>query len=552
MSSEIWLTDMSRCVPKHALSAKRRRYHWQMIDYEAEGGLRGVMVSAGPETEAPDIIYPLDVKGWYGIYIGIWGLGSENEEMKSMVKVRLKDDPCFTIFTREKPSFGTIEEGFWKYADLTGQHIIIGQQRSGFRASASLAYIRLVHLTEEEVKKIKRDQAREDVKRLIAANDAFSDLFNKRPTSKENIIEMVEPYRNTDFRKLFWEVGYGRTSLGSRIGTLIGEECEDYPRTGDRYIAEGLQILTSKGIDPLQIAMEHAHSIGLEFHVSQRIEAFQMAPPWEEFFTTKFYREHTEFRLIDKDGTEITGLSYTYLEVREYYISVLKEAAEYGADGAVVIFVRGPPIILYEKPVVEGFEKKYGIDPREIAETDERWLSYKAGFITQFMREVRQAMDKVGKKLNKNLEVSAIIMATKEQNLFFGLDVEAWVKEELVDNLIPYPWDGKDVDMIFFTKITKGSRCKVYPNIMPRRMPPEDFRRKALAYYEAGADGLFFWDTNARHDTTSMWETIRRLGHIEELKAQAKEKKPREEPRIIKLMKLGGYTMQKYSPYRGG
>lgn len=542
---------MSKCLPSSALSAKRKKYHWQVLDYEAEG-VKGVMLSAGPETEAPDITYPLNLQGWYAIHVGIWGRRLAEGDV-GMVKIRLKDDPCFTIFRREKPSPFTLEEGFWKSADLSNQDLVIGQQREGFKKGAFLAYVRLEHLSEEQVEEIQRDRARKDTKRLIAANDAHGLHWTNRITAKEGIWEQIEPYRNTDFKKLYWETGWGHTCYyGTQVGSLFSAGLEDFPRIGDRYIAESLQILTAKGINPIGTALEYAHSIGLEFHVSQRIEAFCCAPPWEEAFSTEFYKEHPEMRLIDRDGTEIAGMSYAYPEVRKYMISILREAAGYGADGAAIIYVRGPPYILYEESLIEGFKKKYGIDPRKINEGDERWLRYRASFMTQYMREVRQAMDEVGEKLDKRLEVSTILMATKEQNLFFGLDLEAWIKEGLVDNLVPYPWGDKDVEMKFFTKLTKRGKCKVYPNVMPRQMPPEEFRKKALAYYEAGADGLFFWDTNARHDTTSMWSTVRRLGHVNELRAWAKEEKHKEEPRTMKLLKLGGYTMQKYSPYRGG
>lgn len=289
MASEIWLSDMSRCLPGHALSTKRRKYHWQLIEYEAEGGLEGVMLSAGPETEAPDIIHPLNLSGWHTIHIGLWG---GPRDVESRVKLRLKDDPCFTTLTRQEispsmfTSLTTLEDAFWKHADLTDQHLVIGQQSSGFKHNAFLAYIRLTPLSDEELSRLQRDRVNQDTRRLIAANDAGSDLGHKRSTTKEDILEMVEPYRDTDFKKLFWEVGSGWTSLGGKFGPLIGEGCEDFLTVGNRYWAESLQILHSKGIDPLKTAMEHAHNIGLEFHVSQRVEAFQMAPPWEELLTT--------------------------------------------------------------------------------------------------------------------------------------------------------------------------------------------------------------------------------------------------------------------------
>lgn len=554
MSPDTWLSDMSKCTPESALSPKRRKHHWQLIEYEAEE-VSGTMLSAGPETEAPDVIYPLHLQGWHTVYVGIWGM-SLAAGVENMIEVRLTDDPCFTTFTREKPNLFTLEEGFWKHMDLTGQDLVIRHHRSGFPTTASLAYVRLTPLTDNEVKRIQEDRQNEESKKLIAANDGDSDLYMKRPTTREGLLARIEPYRNTDFKKIFWEIGYGSNALYRSIhGKMLGEGIEDFPRVGDRYTAESIHILTTKGIDPLRTVMEHAHSMGLEFHVSQRIEQFCTPPPWEELYSTDFYHKHPELRLVDRDGTEVAGLSYAHPEVRDFYVSALKDAASCGADGAAVIYARAPPFILYEKPLIDGFEAEYGMNPRALDEKDERWLMYRATFVTQFMREVRQAMDAVGKKLGRRLETSAITLASRKINLFYGLDVEAWVKEGLIDNLIPYPSnDGHsfdETDMHYYASVTKGTKCKLFPNLMPRRIPPGEFRKRALAYYDAGADGLFFWDTNFRHDTTSMWATIRRLGHVNELKALAASGKHEEEPRTMKLLKLGGYAMTGYSPYRG-
>ncbi len=71
----------------------------------------------------------------------------------------------------------------------------------------------------------------------------------------------------------------------------------------------------------------------------------------------------------------------------------------------------------YEPPVVEGFKGKYGQDPRQLDERDPRWLSYRATFLTEFMREVREAMNEVAKeqKRSKPLEISAIVMRNEER-----------------------------------------------------------------------------------------------------------------------------------------
>ena len=561
----VLLADMSQCLPKTALSTRRRKHHWQLLDYEIAAG-KGVMISAGLETQAPDVTLALKRQGWHAIYLGIWQAGksaggyarsTQGGETVGAVKFKLNADPCFTLFRREQPGHSTLEEVFWKYADLTGQDLIIGQLKTGFHKDSSLAYVRLEPLEAQEVEEVQRDRARQDTKKLIATNDHWGVFARGRITTTEGIWEHVELYRNTDFSKIFWEVGCGWLGGWGGEGKLYAEGVEDFPRAVDRNIAESIEILHGKGINTIKTAMDHAHRIGLEFHVSQRTQMFQMAPPYEEVYSTEFYGQHPELRQIDRDGTIITGLSYAYPEVRKHHISFFEKAASLGADGVVIIYPRKGPYLIYEPPLVEGYKKRFGVDPREIDERNERWLRYRAGFMTQYMREVREAMNKVGEKLGKRLQVSAIINQTQEDDLFMALDPETWVKQGLVDNLIPLFYPSTTVDshireIRHLARITRGSPCKVYPNVMPRHMPCEEYRRKALAYYDAGADGLLFWDTYQRNDATAQWPTLRRLGHLDELRAWADADEHDEEPRLVPLLSLAGHTMTSYSPYRGG
>lgn len=60
-----------------------------------------------------------------------------------------------------------------------------------------------------------------------------------------------------------------------------------------------------------------------------------------------------------------------------------------------------------------------------------------------------------------------------------------------------------DIETGFFRRITQGTLCKLYPNVMPRHMPAGEYREKAKFYYDEGADGLLFWDTYQRHDGSS-------------------------------------------------
>ena len=545
----IYLTDLGLSQPQLALSTDRRKYHWQVVPYETEE-FSGQMLIAGPETEAPPVTVPLGVAGWHRIYLGLWSNWTEE-----LVRVRLSGDRAFVKVNREREqgSFAdnySLDERYWKTADLTGQDLVLGQQTAGMTQPAYIAYVKLEPLDEGEVAELLADRDDVSNRRLICMNDGFSDFGRFRPTSREEIWEFLEPYRDSDFRKMFWCPGAGGDVLTypSDIGSLTGSKTRDYPRVVDRYIGESMQILAGARIDTIETVVEYGHSVGLEVHISQRMEAFQCCPPFEDYFTGDFYRDHPEWRCVDIDGREIARMSYAFPEVRELLLAVFRElATRYDIDGVNPIFNRGAPFLLYEAPLVEGFRRETGLDARELAEDDERYLRYRAGVMTEFMAELRREMDEIGARRGRPLEISAHALNDAATNLFYGLDIPAWVDGGLIDNLISYPWRDEEIDVDYFGQLTAGSPVQYYPEIMPRTMPPEDFRVRALQYYAAGADGLCFWDTNGRHQRLREWSMIRRLGHRDRLENW--DDGEGSLYRTVGLRSVGGYVLDKYPPH---
>ncbi|MYH60860.1 MAG: family 10 glycosylhydrolase [Caldilineaceae bacterium SB0675_bin_29] len=545
----IYLTDLGLSQPQLALSTDRRKYHWQVVPYETEE-FSGKMLIAGPETEAPPVAVPLGVSGWHRIFLGLWSNWTEE-----LVRVRLSGDSAFVKVNREREqgSFAdnySLDERYWKTADLTGQDLVIGQQTAGMTQPAYVAYVKLEPLDEGEVAELLADRNEVRNRRLICMNDGFSDFGRFRPTSQEEIWEFLEPFRDTDFQKMFWCPGAGGDVLTypSDIGSLTGSKTRDYPRVVDRYIGESMQILAGAGIDTVETVVEYGHSVGLEVHISQRMEAFQCCPPFEDYFTGDFYRDHPEWRCVDIDGREIARMSYAFPEVRELLLAVFRElATRYDIDGVNPIFNRGAPFLLYESPLVEGFREETGLDATQLAEDDERYLRYRAGVMTEFMAELRREMDEIGARRGRPLEISAHALNDAATNLFYGLDIPAWVEGGLIDNLISYPWRDEEIDVDYFGKLTAGSPVQYYPEIMPRTMPAEDFRQRALQYYAAGADGLCFWDTNGRHQRFKEWSMIRRLGHRDSLEGWNDGEG--ELYRTVPLRSVGGYVLDKYPPH---
>ena len=438
-------------------------------------------------------------------------------------------------------------ELFWKHAELDGQQLELGQPaarvKSGDEAASfacgavHLAYIKLVPLTQDESALVEADRSRADTKRLFAHNDSHGPHWIWRLTAADEIRREIEPYRDTDFSRMYWEAGGGdEVHYFSKIAHIpTVEEVHDFSRRGDRLHAESWREFSAAGIDPFAVAVGHTHELGMEFHAAWRVSGFHYPPPIDHNnFGDTFYDRHPEWRGEDRDGRRTPIMAYTYEGVRQFAVSLLREMAQYPIDGVCPLFNRRLPLVEYEPPLVQGFMREFGTDPRELDERDPTWLAYRSRVLTQFMREVRQAMDEVSREQgrSKPIAVSAVVEGTEAANAFFGCDLKTWAQEGLVDTLIPYvsdwearggtaPWtDARELD--YFLDAVDGTACLLAPNLMPRSMSPEDFRRRAATIYGAGVENLFFWDSAGGHGRANnrpMWSAIRRLGHVDEVLA---------------------------------
>ena len=563
----IYLTDMDKCQPATALSSEAQPGRWRTLEYETDT-FSGVMLLGGPETAAPDVTYPLNVTGWHAVSVGVFGFYGEGAE----IMVRASGDDTFSTL-RPAPSEGIAvhdlesQEVFWRTLDLTDQDLVLGQMQyrvasgegvGSFESNNSQAvYIKLVPLTDEEVNTLQADRKRTDTRRQFAHNDAHGVHYAYRPTTAEDIRRNIEPYRHTDFSRICWEAGGGDllqylSNIGRR-STFDG--LDDFGPQGYRKLAESWRAFRDQGIDPFQVALDHTHDIGAEFHAGYRVTGFHYPPPLDYFnYGPSFYKYHPELRAIDKDGNVTPRISYAYPEVRRYVVSVLREIAGYDIDGICLLYNRRPPYLDYEPPLVEGFKAEYGEDPREIDEQDSRWLAYRARTLTQFHREVREAMDDEAKEQGRRkIEVSAIVSGLQEENELYGMDLKAWIDEGLVDTIIPYTgaphlssqdvsWtDAKQIES--FVNLTKGTSCKLSVSILPRWQSPADYRRMAKLLYDAGVEDFFMWDCDPGRS-----DSFRRLGHKEDVEAWSKAGESSLAAPTTSIRKLGDWDLRYRTP----
>ena len=274
---------------------------------------------------------------------------------------------------------------------------------------------------------------------------------------------------------------------------------------------------------------------------------------------------------VDREGNLLPRISYAFPETREYVLSRFREiVSNYSVDGVALLYNRRPPLLAYEAPIVDGFRAQYGEDPRELDPSDERWLYFRAGFLTQFMRELREMLDGVARDEGRSrVEITAVVCRPGE-NLLHGMDLRTWIREGLVDTLVPYSssvrlnsyfperiWDDpKDVE--HFVSLVKGTKCELAMNLMPRDLDIQEYYHLAHTLYQSGVERLFFWDGIARtsssflrRDALDAWRCSReapRLGHSEEVEAWFQQGKPSLFPSAVRLWTVDGWDLRVESP----
>ncbi len=536
----ILITDMSLCLPTTALSNVMKKDHWRVVPYETEFGFGGKMVFTDPTWKSPSLELPLNVKGVYKIFLGINYTKSYLAQANSLprpeegvLEVKLSNDCGFVRVTIEdtpgyKPSkigigklvARSIQEAYWKTAKLDGQSLIFrcpGEPYNMHTAKemANLSFIRLDPLTSEETKVYRKLKTTKETKRgiyvyctgMLSGNiDGGPDYH---PTSKEWFYNEIAPAVDGDFKIFSVEAIRGNyCTFKTKIGDVGGK----YNTWKPNYTHE------PDWLDPLENFCNVCHEHDLEIFAAMRMIGGQYPTSYYPISWQRYFWENVHLCKVTKDGYPTTSLSIAYPQVCNHWLDLLKEAITYDIDGIAVYLHRFCPFVLYEEPVVKSFIKEYGIDPRELDERDQIYLKHCAHYVTDFLRQVKELTLKkkiklavsffgVPAKLDKNPE--------SWEPLTYNYDVETWIKEGIVDILMPM--QAPKAELVRRLAILGQGKIEICPDIHPRFMPGEEFAKKAKAYYDAGATGYCLNDAERRSTHISEWAIQKRLGHIDML-----------------------------------
>ncbi|MEZ6127667.1 MAG: hypothetical protein R3C59_03230 [Planctomycetaceae bacterium] len=557
------ITDMTRCTPADALSQRREHAKWKVFEFET-ADFSGKCISVGRESSAPDLTLKLNKQGWHAVYLGLSTITNLVAPEPNSVEAKFSGDPAFARFSNRmdlaSPRRDVLEDVFLGVANLSRNDV---QFSTVYQKPTRIHYVKTIPLTETEVAAVLDDRRQTETKTSVATMDGFTWIHPFRPQDRNDLATTFAPFRDSDFKTWWFQVGGADlVHHPTKVGNLMGGHLDTFPRSVDREYVESVRHLHSVGIDPLQVAVAEAHAQDAEILICLRAAGWKGAPPWEEFFMSRFYEAHPEWRCIDYDGTPTMHMSYAAEEVQDHLIEVYREVLQRDADGAGFLFHRGMPMMLWEEPFCQRFIQRFDQDPRKLPEDDPRVFQMRAEIVTGFMRKIRAVLNETSQHRgtrDRRLKLAVSTFATANDNRRFGLDVERWIAEDLIDQ-IGIAWFAhytsglttKSGDTKYYADIASDSRVKIFPFYVGWKMnSARELLDSVSRDYDQGADGIAVWDPEQFENWQSgkhpFWPLVSKLGHRDKVRDGSLLFKPLTAP----LTRLGDNHYSRWFPNTG-
>lgn len=396
---------------------------WQRVHYTA-GDVSGEMLYAGELCTPSDLRFKLGLRGWHKIFVATINMKSAN-----YFNLRLSGDEGFSGM--RDPSYGKkfmwtpleyAEEFFWKCADLTDEELILSKPDSHFKNGCTLAWVRCVPMTADEVLKYNKKSHNGFIMTHFDEDVNAEDSLD----SDEGLLTRYVSLIGTDVKECSMEISFDYDNIPEEGGVNFLDIDEGWTR-GDREF-----MALSEHAYKLRCDFLHRH--GIKAYATNRMSVTQFTPPYSDHYWTRkgFVIEHPEYYCKMRDGSTVAVCSYAYPEVMEYVIKNLLSFMKYGFDGLTLVFNRGLHIG-FEEPVISLFESRYpGVDPRRLPVTDKRLSSVWCDFMVVFFTELRERLT-AGFGLDKKINV--IVDYSPKTSVHFGIDTERLIKLGLIDGV---------------------------------------------------------------------------------------------------------------------
>lgn len=389
--------------------------------------------------------------GWYRIDIGMPGRKDRTDSSQPMLFARLSDEP-YPEYVRvsQKPADGPIDLVPWRSADLTGKKLrfepVPGPGRFLERGwLGGMSHIVFTPLSPAEIAAAKAEESLPPVRqRLFGIFDSTTEFNNwSHISGPDDVRASIYRHQRAGFGRVYFRAWGSACDTSCTVpGAAPRWTDEDEKKFMKEFQCSNgwkYYIDIIRQHDLMKIAAEEGKKRGVEIHAYIRLTNLNRAPYCD------FWHDHPEFRgsypVRDKDGKLVRFepnpnlLSFAYPEVRSFYVRMLKQLVDAGAEGLLLDLLRHPPICNLETPVTDRLKNKHGVDiwsvlkPKEDFRTflnsDPRGLAVQREFFEDFLKELRAA---VGPKIE--------ISVRARTGTSLALDGPKFVADGLVDTIL--------------------------------------------------------------------------------------------------------------------
>lgn len=363
----------------------------------------------------------------------------------------------------------------------------------------------------------------------------------------EDLLASLEPYVDSDFTHIFWGTGVGTYSqlyFSESLG-WHGQEQKDFMADHREKTARTMRLFADRGVDPLQMVCDYAHDNGMQLWADYRISKNHEHDFRDDYPGGRFLLEHEADRVQLRDGSphHQCVMSFTCDAIREMAITSLVEQASYPVDGLYIDFLRKCPLVGWEPKSVEDFKQKTGQDAYNLSsrEAAMAWYEHLCSYVTQFLRDLRKALEPVEQKRGSRVPIMAQVPGGWRwgdgimSSMTDAMDPFTWMREGLIDYLAPAEATALMHEHIALDRIVPVARetgCKLWGAIGPqfraghrRKIDRASYDNVAYAdtdpwrymllahdFYLQGCEGAYIWEAQDMPSVPQRWNVIRRMG----------------------------------------
>jgi hypothetical protein len=236
-----------------------------------------------------------------------------------------------------------------------------------------------------------------------------------------------------------------------------------------------LKKLIDAGVQPIEVMIDRAHRRGMKFFAKLRVSDWHRRSVEESGFIGRHPHLQNPSMVVRP------ALDYTHAQVRQYHLDLIEELVRrFDLDGITLNYTRSWQCF----PTEAGGERH--------------------ALMTDFVRQARRLLDAHQQSKGRRIELCAVTLPHLDLCRRFGLDVETWIREDLI-NIVCVGNTGTsdpNMDHAPWAEPCAASQCRYFPMaqiVTPQSkvgtLGPEHLRALAKGMIDGGADGIamFNW-----------------------------------------------------------